>query len=174
MEFNYNQTIEYIDGTRDLIFESAQKWAREHNTTFLEDVKKRKSTNSKKIETFLNPRTGLVEKKSVSCGIIKRFFTIGPQPEIIENQNFHSPNVEPTIEDLKNNKRMERMNRLGFICNDIERYNNQKAAGIPTTDTEEVYMKMLFYAQYLREFCNQKSKWWTEEILSFEDWCKNN
>ena len=28
-DFNYNQTIEYIDGTRDLNFEAARRWARE-------------------------------------------------------------------------------------------------------------------------------------------------
>ena len=37
-EFNYNQTIEYIDGTRDLNFEEARKWARENGTTFEEDI----------------------------------------------------------------------------------------------------------------------------------------
>ena len=36
--FAYNQTVEYIDGTRDLNFEAAQKWAQEHGTTLVEDV----------------------------------------------------------------------------------------------------------------------------------------
>lgn len=39
---NYGDIIEYKDGTRDLHFEEAMKWAREHNTTFEEDVNARK------------------------------------------------------------------------------------------------------------------------------------
>ena len=35
-EFYYGQTIEYVDGTRDLHFEAARKWAEENNAYFLE------------------------------------------------------------------------------------------------------------------------------------------
>lgn len=35
---NYNQVIEYIDGTYDPNFQEAQKWAEAHNTTFEEDL----------------------------------------------------------------------------------------------------------------------------------------
>lgn len=34
--FYYNQIIEYVDGTRDLRFEAARKWASENNAQFLE------------------------------------------------------------------------------------------------------------------------------------------
>lgn len=37
-EFNFNQTIEYEDCTRDLNFEAAQRWAYEHGAAFEEDV----------------------------------------------------------------------------------------------------------------------------------------
>lgn len=52
-EFNFNQTIEYIDGTRDLNFESAQKWAREHGTSFEEDVAARKMLGDKLMRFFV-------------------------------------------------------------------------------------------------------------------------
>lgn len=39
--FNYNDIIEYEDCTRDLKFEAAQKWAREHNTSFEELIDRR-------------------------------------------------------------------------------------------------------------------------------------
>lgn len=52
-EFNFNQTIEYIDGTRDLNFESAQKWAREHGTSFEEDVTARKMFGNKLMRFFV-------------------------------------------------------------------------------------------------------------------------
>ena len=53
MEFNFNQTIEYIDGTRDLNFEAAQKWAREHGTSFEEDVAARKMLGDKLMRYFI-------------------------------------------------------------------------------------------------------------------------
>ena len=52
-DFTYNQTIEYIDGTRDLNFEAAQKWAREHGTSFEEDVTARKMLGDKLMRFFV-------------------------------------------------------------------------------------------------------------------------
>ena len=52
-EFTYNQIIEYIDGTRDLNFEAAQKWAREHGTSFEEDVTARKMFGDKLMRFFV-------------------------------------------------------------------------------------------------------------------------
>lgn len=55
-EYNFNETIEYIDGTRDLNLEAAQKWAKENGTTFEEDMDKR--------------------------DLPKRFFVIGSEPHV--------------------------------------------------------------------------------------------
>ena len=52
-DFTYNQTIEYIDGTRDLNFEAAQRWAREHGTSFEEDVTARKMLGDKLMRFFV-------------------------------------------------------------------------------------------------------------------------
>ena len=52
-DFTYNQTIEYIDGKRDLNFEAAQKWAREHGTSFEEDVTTRKMLGDKLMRFFV-------------------------------------------------------------------------------------------------------------------------
>ena len=52
-DFTFNQTIEYIDGTRDLNFEAAQKWAREHGTSFEEDVTTRKMLGDKLMRFFV-------------------------------------------------------------------------------------------------------------------------
>ena len=57
--YTYNQTIEYVDGTRDLNFEAARKWAREHEATFEEDVSKRTKAD----------------------GVLKRYFIIGDEPQ---------------------------------------------------------------------------------------------
>lgn len=50
----YNDRVEYIDGTFDENFNNARQWAKEHNTTFLEDIRLR--------------------------DLPKRVFVIGPKP----------------------------------------------------------------------------------------------
>lgn len=52
-EFNFNQTIEYTDGTRDLNLEAARKWARENGVTFEEDVTARKTVGGKLMRYFI-------------------------------------------------------------------------------------------------------------------------
>lgn len=152
MEYNYGTVIEYIDGTYDENFNAARKWAYEHNTSFAEDISKR--------TPFDNEET---DQKG-----LKRYFVIGEEPKEVTPVQPEEHVV--TDDELKTLKRLERKNLLEFICDDIERYNNQKAAGIKTTDSEETYMNMLFYAQYLRDFCNQRGKWWKKEITPFQKW----
>ena len=97
-DFTYNQTIEYIDGTRDLNFEAAQKWAQEHGTTFVEDVTKREPYEQEHEETYINPTTGADEVRLVKTPTLKRFFVIGDEPK---------PYV-PTEDELKGQVRAVR------------------------------------------------------------------
>ena len=85
-DFNFNQTIEYIDGTRDLNLEAARIWAAENGAAFEEDVSARKTVNGKLI----------------------RYFVIGsePAPVVVE------PVPEPTIEELKTQVRVGRNSYL--------------------------------------------------------------
>ena len=161
MGFAYNQTIEYIDGTRDLNFEAAQKWAREHGTSFEEDVTKREPYEQEHEETYMNPTTGETEVKTVSSPTIKRFFVIGDEPK---------PYV-PTEDELKVQVRTVRDNYMQTTQNRIDRYRNQKELGIETTDTEEVFKQLLEYTQYLRDYPNGEN-WWEIEPLKFEEWNK--
>lgn len=144
-EFNFNQTIEYIDGTRDLNFEAAQKWAREHGTSFEEDVTARKMLGNK----------------------LMRFFVIGdkPKPIVIEPM----PIPEPTEEELKANKRMERNALLQGTQDRIDRYRNQKELNVVTTDSEEVYKQLLAYTQYLRDYPSGEN-WWEHSPKDFSTW----
>lgn len=90
-EFNYNQTIEYTDGPRDLNFEAARKWARENGTTFEEDIDARVTVG----------------------GVLKRYFVIGSEPEKpapIEPP----PAPEPTQEEKEQAIRNERNLRLSY------------------------------------------------------------
>lgn len=90
-DFKYNQTIEYIDGTRDLNFEAARKWAAEHGTSFKEDESRRIKEDGK----------------------LKRYFVIGAEPEKpapIEPP----PAPEQTQEEKEQTARNERNMKLTF------------------------------------------------------------
>ena len=145
MNFDFGQTIEYIDCTRDLNFEAARKWAADHGTSFKEDVTARKMLGNK----------------------LMRFFVIGdkPKPIIIEPM----PIPEPTEEELKANKRMERNILLQGTQDRIDRYRNQKELGVETTDTEEVYNQLLSYTQYLRDYPNDEN-WWVSSPKTFNEY----
>ena len=158
-EFNFNQTIEYIDGTRDLNFEAAQKWAQEHGTSFEEDVSKREPYEQEHEETYMNPTTGETEVKTVSSPTIKRFFVIGDEPKP----------YAPTDDELKAQVRAVRDKYMQTTQNRIDRYRNQKELGIETTDTEEVFKRLLEYTQYLRDYPSGKN-WWVKNPMVFNEW----
>ena len=158
-DFTYNQTIEYIDGTRDLNFEAAQKWAQEHGTSFEEDVAKREPYEQEHEETYMNPTTGETEVKTVSSPTLKRFFVIGDEPK---------PYV-PTEDELKAQVRDVRDNYMQTTQNRIDRYRNQKELGIETTDTEEVFKQLLEYTQYLRDYPNGEN-WWVKNPMVFDEY----
>ena len=158
-EYNFNETIEYIDGTRDLNFEAAQRWAQEHGTSFEEDVSKREPYEQEHEETYMNPTTGETEVKTVSSPTIKRFFVIGDEPK---------PYV-PTDDELKAQVRTVRDNYMQITQNRIDRYRNQKELGIETTDTEEVFKRLLEYTQYLRDYPNGEN-WWVKNPMVFDEY----
>lgn len=157
--FTYNQTIEYIDGTRDLNFEAAQKWAQEHGTSFEEDVAKREPYEQEHEETYINPTTGADEVRLVKTPTIKRFWVIGDEPK---------PYV-PTEDELKVQVRTVRDNYMQTTQNRIDRYRNQKELGIETTDTEEVFKQLLEYTQYLRDYPSGEN-WWVKNPMVFDAW----
>ena len=157
--FAYNQTIEYIDGTRDLNFEAAQKWAQEHGTSFEEDVSKREPYEQEHEETYMNPTTGADEVKLVKTPTLKRFWVIGDEPK---------PYV-PAEDELKVQVRTVRDNYMQTTQNRIDRYRNQKELGIETTDTEEAFKRLLEYTQYLRDYPNGEN-WWVKNPMVFDEW----
>ncbi len=161
-EFTYNQTVEYIDGTRDLNFEAARRWAREQGATFEEDVSKREPYNEKRIETYLNPETGAEYQEEVDYPTLKRFFVIGSEP-----QPYVPP--EPTVEQMQSQKRKERDEMMRLTQDRIDRYRNQKDAGLTTTDSLETFAGLLNYVQYLRDF-TLETNWHTLPVLPFEVW----
>lgn len=166
-DFTYNQTIEYIDSTRDLNFEEARRWAQSNGTTFEEDVSKREPYEQEHEETYMNPETGAMETKMVKTPSLKRFFVIGdePKPIVIEP----TPVTEPTEEELKAQARFVRDSYMNSTQNRIDRYRNQKELGVETADSEEVYKQLLSYTQYLRDYPSGEN-WWEANPKTFEEW----
>lgn len=76
--YNYEQVIEYYDGTLDENFNNARKWARNHNTTFEE----------------------LIDRRDLP----KRYFQIGPKP-VQSTPSVPPPESKPTEDEKKVNMR---------------------------------------------------------------------
>ena len=149
-DFTYNQTIEYIDGTRDLNFEAAQKWAREHGTSFEEDVSKREPYEQEHEETYMNPTTGADDVRLVKTPTLKRFWVIGDEPK---------PYV-PTEDELKAQVRAVRNQYL-------EQTDKYMIADYPITDDERELYKQ--YRTYLRDYTLSEN-WQESNPLKFEEW----
>lgn len=164
--FTYNQTIEYIDGTRDLNFEAAQKWAREHGTSFEEDVAKREPYEQEHEETYMNPTTGTDEVRLVKTPTLKRFWVIGDEPK-----PYIPP--EPTDEELQSRARQVRNAYMESTQNRIDRYRNQKEVDIVTTDSKATYKLLLQYTQYLRDYPSGEN-WWFNTCKTFEEFVFDN
>lgn len=76
---------------------------------------------------------------------------------------------EPSIEQLSAEKRAERDEAINAIIWRVQRYEQQKLLGIPTTDTEDTYINTLEYIQYLRDIPTSE-EFPQVEILTFEGW----
>ena len=83
----------------------------------------------------------------------------------------------PRVYSDDEKKRSVRLLRKSLI-NDlkwrIERYQTQEAGNIKTNDSKETYVDMLLYLQYLRDYPEQKNKWWDQNPLTFDEWRKND
>ena len=148
--FTYNQIIEYIDGTRDLNFEAAQKWAREHGTSFEEDVAKREPYEQEHEETYMNPTTGADEVRLVKTPTLKRFWVIGDEPK---------PYV-PTEDELKAQVRAVRNQYL-------EQTDKVMLVDYPITDDERELYKQ--YREYLRTYPECRD-WHKANPKTYEEW----
>lgn len=83
----------------------------------------------------------------------------------------HAPvQPEPTVDEKK---AMVRGVRDGYI-NQIEwrvsRYRDQLEIGVIPTDDKAVYMQILRYMQYLRDYPNSSETWYEQNPLTFEEW----
>lgn len=76
---------------------------------------------------------------------------------------------EPTLDDLKEAKRAERDNMINSCIWRVQRYEQQTKLGLETTDTEEDYLELLNYIQFLRDL-PESPDFPNIEVLTFDDW----
>lgn len=82
-------------------------------------------------------------------------------------------NPEPTVEELQEQVKQICSQYINDISWRVERYNTQKELGIETTDSAEIYLKILEYMQYLRDYDEQSGEWWLQKPLTFDEWSNN-
>ena len=83
----------------------------------------------------------------------------------------HAPAApEPTTDDLKDAVRMVRDQYINDIEWRVSRYRDQMDMGIQTTDTPAMYMKILRYMQYLRDYPESSETWYEQNPLTFDEW----
>lgn len=75
---------------------------------------------------------------------------------------------DPVIEQCKERKRAERDAKIETYEWRLSRFERQKAINVETTDTEETYLDLCRYIQYLRDITKQ-DKWWELELKEFEE-----
>ena len=85
------------------------------------------------------------------------------------NGEFVLTSSDEAIEQRKEQVRAVRDNYMQITQNRIDRYRNQKELGIETTDTEEVFKRLLEYTQYLRDYPNGEN-WWVKNPMVFDEY----
>lgn len=80
------------------------------------------------------------------------------------------PEPEPTEDEKKVKIRAIRDYYLNSIEWRVSRYRDQTELGIETSDSQEEYMNILEYMQYLRDYPTSSSDWFENEPLTYEDW----
>lgn len=76
----------------------------------------------------------------------------------------------PSIDELKEQVRDVRDSYINDIEWRVSRYRDQHEISIETTDSEEEYMLILHYMQYLRDYPESSETWYEQNPLTYEEW----
>ena len=82
------------------------------------------------------------------------------------------PTVQ-TAAEKASDIRKQRKDLINFIKWRVERYKTQKRLGVATADSEETYIQILQYLQYLRDI-PLNNEFPDVTLLSFEEWQQQN
>lgn len=81
---------------------------------------------------------------------------------------------EPTVDEKKALVRAVRDQYINDIEWRVSRYRDQVEINVDTTDTEETYLQILHYMQYLRDYPESAEDWYEHNPLTFEEWLEIN
>jgi len=76
---------------------------------------------------------------------------------------------ETILAQKENDVRAIRGRYMQEILAKVDRYKNQKDAGLETTDSEETYKQYLLYLQYLRDI-PQSESFPNDPVKTFDEW----
>ena len=100
-----------------------------------------------------------------------RILEIDPTEDAIRQFQIF-PIAAPTVDDKKTAVRSVRDKYLNDIEWRVSRYRDQIEINVDTTDTEETYLKILHYMQYLRDYPESSETWYEQNPLDFNSWCE--
>ena len=80
----------------------------------------------------------------------------------------------PSVDDKKNKVREVRDTYINDIEWRVSRYRDQVEINVDTSDTEETYLQILHYMQYLRDYPESSEDWYESNPLDFNSWVEEN
>lgn len=152
--FNYNDIIEYEDGTYDMKLSSAIAWCKENNATCFELVDERQTKIRKVIdENSLDEQGNSIKKEETY--LIRKF-------KLLENKKleFSELSREQKEQDIRTIRDSYLVSTDKYMIIDF-----------PITDEKRIMYKL--YRAYLRDY-TKSTNWYKNAPLSFEEWSKYN
>jgi len=148
MEYYIGQIFE------DMYPSDAADWCNSNNAKIVEIDPITKEIEEEYEE--YNQETGEFETKTRTVEKTFRRFEIQETPE-------------PTVDEKKAQVRSVRDSYINTIEWRVSRYEDQSKLGIETTDSEEVYIGILQYMQYLRDYTKEEN-WYEQNPVTYEEW----
>lgn len=133
-------------------------------------------TNWKVLKSVINYRGDDEEKQAASVIAQEEYEQVldwceeNPYWVIEDGEYYHTASSEPTIEEKKISVSVLCSQYINDISWRVERYNTQKAINVETSDSEEMYLYILKYMEYCREYDDQDNNWWEQNPLDFDTW----
>lgn len=111
--------------------------------------------------------------KMVDFTVTNNYEILDKRPEYFEIVEPKKPTQEELDEQNANRVRSIRGEYMAETLNKVERYEKQKAIGLDTTESEDIYRSYLLYLQYLRDV-PQSVNFPNIEVLNFDKWKDTN
>lgn len=138
-------------------YENKVKWAMENNARIVVYEDKLEEVEKTRVIEKVDENGGISYKEETYTEeVLVRYY------QLVKRQ-------APSLDELKTLKRAERDNMINSYIWRVQRYEQQSKLGGETTDTEEDYLELLNYIQFLRDL-PESPDFPNIDILTFDDW----